>query len=50
MTKNLKNLLTIQMLKKKKNFTQSFGKNNLTPQQPMKFTMGSNFIFCNVFF
>ena len=34
---NSKNLiLTIQILRKNFFFTQSFGKNNLTPQQPMR--------------
>ena len=32
-----------------KNFTQSFGKNNLSPQQPMRCTLGSVLIYCDVF-
>ena len=46
----LKNLIpTIQIRKKKKKSKHSFGKNNLTPQQPMKCTRGSVLISCNAF-
>ena len=38
--KTKKNLiLTIQMLRKNFCFTKTFGKNNLTPEQPMRCTL-----------